>query len=254
VEAGRQGRLDTSTLTPLLAGIILLGIFMVRAPRVEHPLLDLKLYRNGSFRLASMTTFALGGVIFGSTILFPLYVQLARGQGAMAGGLVLTVQGIGMAIAMLRASGLYNRFGPGVVLGGTALALVATLPLIFVSTGTPYWLLGALMAIRGAGIGLSSMPVMSAAYAALDPSHSEEVSTQLNVLQRLGGSLAIAVLVVLLHQQMGDALRTGDHGAVAHAFGASFAGTAAVTLLAVIPALFLTLAHNRRAKPTAGDA
>jgi hypothetical protein len=102
---------------------------------------------------------------------------------------------------------------------------------------------------RGTGIGFAFMPAMSAAFAALDRSELADASPQLNVVQRVGGSLGTAVLAVVLQRAL-----TGAHtlGAMASGYGTAFWASVALTALAVVPALVLMRAERKaRAR---GDA
>ena len=84
----------------LLAGLVLIAAFVLRALRIPAPLLDMRLYKNKAFAAASLTTFCLGAALFGAMILMPLYFQTVRGEDAVTTGLLLMPQGIGAAFAM----------------------------------------------------------------------------------------------------------------------------------------------------------
>ena len=56
-------------------GVVLSGLFVLHALRIERPLLDVRLYKNRVFAGASLTTFGLGAALFGAMILVPLYYQ-----------------------------------------------------------------------------------------------------------------------------------------------------------------------------------
>src|ERR1039458_304635 len=63
---------------PILVGIALTLAFGWHALRVQHPLLDIRLYANRVFGAASLTTFGLGASLFGAVILIPLYYHTRR--------------------------------------------------------------------------------------------------------------------------------------------------------------------------------
>jgi hypothetical protein len=63
---------SSSVLIPVLAGLALLSLFVLRSRRITYPLLDLKLFVNPAFRAASIVTFCLGAALFGAMILMPL--------------------------------------------------------------------------------------------------------------------------------------------------------------------------------------
>lgn len=254
VTLGDTTRVGGAVLTSLLGGAVLLTGFVVRAFRARHPLLDLTLYRDPTFRAASFACFALGAVVLGAGVLMPLYLQWVRGETAVPTGLVLAAQGVGIALAMWRSGALFERFGAGIVVAGGTVALVATVPLALLTADTSLTWIVLVLAVRGAGIGLATMPAMSLAYQALQPARTGEASTQLNVVQRLGGSFGTAGFVVVLHQRFGARPRGADRAADATAFGTVFAVVAAVTVLAVVPVAALMVARRRgRARP-AGPA
>ena len=107
------------------------------------------------------------------------------------------------------------------------------------------------MFIRGMGIGFAFMPAMAAAFASLDRSELSDATPQLNVLQRVGGSIGTAVLAVVLqraldrraHAQRRRRPRTGPRS------GAS----AGLTALAIIPCIILMRAE-RAARAAKGAA
>ena len=98
---------------PCLAGLALIATFVVHALRVPRPLLDLRLYRRPTFASASFAMFCLGGALFGSMILLPLYWQEIRHQSVVDTGLLTAPQGLGMALVMPLAGKLTDRWGGG---------------------------------------------------------------------------------------------------------------------------------------------
>ena len=58
------------------------------------------------------------------------------------------------------------------------------------------------MFVRGIGIGFAFMPAMTAAFASLERSELSDATPQLNVLQRVGGSIGTAVLAVVLQRAL----------------------------------------------------
>jgi membrane-associated phospholipid phosphatase len=97
------------------------------------------------------------------------------------------------------------------------------------------------MVFRGIGIGFAFMPAMSAAFASLKRSELSDATPQLNVLQRVGGSIGIAVLAVVLQRGL-----TGAHtlSAAASAYGTAFLWAAGLTALAIVPCIVLIRAER----------
>ena len=236
-----------SVLIPLIAGLLLVGLFAVHARRAAHPLLDLSLFSNRAFNAASVVTFCLGAALFGAMILMPLYFRVVRGEDALTTGLLLIPQGIGGSIGMALSGRITERLGAGrtSLIGGMILVL-ATVPFIVISAPTPFALIGAAMLVRGIGIGLSIMPAMTAAFSVLSPEQVNDASPQLTVLQRVGGSLGTAIIAVVLQRHLNHAAHT--RAALAAGFAHTYWWVMAVTLIALLPSAALTLVERRTRK------
>ena len=142
---------------------------------------------------------ALGAALFGAMVLMPLYFQMVRGEDAIHTGLLLAPQGIGAALAMALSGRVTERLGGGLTsLIGGVVTIVATIPFVLIEADTSFVLISAAMIVRGFGIGMSMMPSMTAAYAVLRPEQINDATPQLNVLQRVGGSIGTAILTVVL--------------------------------------------------------
>ena len=254
-ESGSAGTLAaTSVLAPLIAGAALITAFVLRALRVERPLLDVRLFANRAFAAASVTTFALGAALFGAMILMPLYFQIVRGEDAIHTGLLLAPQGIGAAFAMALSGRATERFGGGLTaLAGGLITITATLPFVLIGASTSYWLISAAMVARGFGIGMSMMPAMTAAFSVLRPEQVNHATPQLTVLQRVGGSIGTAILSVVLQTQITAAGLHPAPVAVAAAFGDTYWWVLGVTAIALAPTVVLTIVEHR-ARGTGGRA
>ncbi len=228
----------SSVLIPVLAGLVLMGLFVLHARRTEHPLLDLTLFSNRAFGAASLVTFCLGAALFGAMILLPLYFQVVRGEDTIHTGLLLIPQGIGGGLGMVLSGRATERFGAGrtSLIGGVILAL-ATVPFILIGASTPFAVICAAMVVRGMGVGLSIMPAMTAAFSVLTREQVNDATPQLTVLQRVGGSLGTAIIVVVLQGHLTHA--ADSHAALAASFAHTYWWVMAVTLVALAPTVLL---------------
>jgi EmrB/QacA subfamily drug resistance transporter len=229
----------------LVAGVALVLAFGVHALRIERPLLDIRLYANRVFAGASFTTFGLGAALFGAMILVPLYYQEVRGESVINTGLLNGPQGLGALVAMPIAGRLTDRFGGGrVALAGVSILSLSTIPLGFVDEHTSAVLISLVLVVRGVSIGLSFMPAMAAAFAAMRPEQLPDATPQLNVLMRLGGAIGTTVLAVVLQRAAGHAPTT-EH--LAQAFATAYWWALGIGLLSLIPCVMLLRAERPRA-------
>jgi EmrB/QacA subfamily drug resistance transporter len=237
---------------PVAIGLVLIAGFAFHALRSPRPLLNLRLYRSLHFSAASIVMFALGAAVFGAMILMPLYWQELRGYSVVETGLLTGPQGLGMAITMPLAAKFTERFGGGkVALVGVVATAVFTIPFGLIGAHTSVAFLAVVMLLRGMAMGASFMPAMTAAYATLDRSQVTHATPQLNVLNRIGGSIGTTVLAVILaNAERGSHSLAGQ----ASAYGTAFWWSAGMAAAAIIPCVFLMRAEakTRREAAAAG--
>ena len=105
------------------------------------------------------------------------------------------------------------------------------------------------MVARGFGSGLAAMPAMTAAFSALDHDQVDDASPQLNVIQRVGGSLGTAVIAVVLQTHLVHAAAAGGGQAtldgIAGAFNQTYLWVIVMSLLAFIPGVILWRVERR---------
>ncbi len=235
-----------SVVWPIVVGLVLSGVFVWHALRIERPLLDIRLYANRVFGAASLTTFGLGAALFGAMILVPLYYQEVRHESVIVTGLLTGPQGLGMLFVMPFMGRMTERFGGGrVAIVGVSILSITTLPLAFVAASTSILSISLILLVRGVGIGFAFVPAMSAAFASLRPDQLSDATPQLNVLQRIGGAIGTAVLAVVLQRASAGA-HTATH--LAHAFDKAYWGSVGIAALSLIPCLVLLRAENPRAR------
>jgi EmrB/QacA subfamily drug resistance transporter len=225
---------------PLAAvgGVLLLTGFAAHAlrrrPGGPAPVLDLRLFADGQFRIGAFLMFVFGLCIWGGMFLLPLFYQRVTGADALMAGVLMAPMGAGVAVAVLFVGGPADRMGPRpLVVGGLVLAALATLPFGFATGDTSSALLGASLFARGLGLGTASVPLLAAAYRGLAPERVPRATSALNVVQRIGAAAGTAGLALVL----AAALAGADQPAPA--FQAAFWWMTALTAVAVVPALFL---------------
>jgi EmrB/QacA subfamily drug resistance transporter len=235
---------STRVIIPFFVGLLLLVLFALHAWGAKNPLLDLHLYKRGTYAAASLVMFFLGAALFGAIILLPLYYQNLRHESIIDTGLLLGPTGIGMAFVMPFVGRLTDRVGGGpLALFGVSLTLVAGIPLAFIGAHTSILWLSIVTLVRGVGIGFAFMPSFVAAFAALERRELPDAAPQLNVLMRIGGSIGVAVLAVVLER----ALVSAGHSpsALAGAYGTAFWWSFGLSAAAIAPCVWLTRSERK---------
>jgi EmrB/QacA subfamily drug resistance transporter len=257
-ETATEGGMGSAkVLGPMLAGAALIVAFVVHALRTDEPLIDLGLFRNRTFSVASLTMVLFSIAFFGAMLLMPLYFQVVRGESALQAGLILAPQGLGAMLTMPVAGRLVDRIGPGrIVLSGMVLIVIGFLAYTQLTADMSYWLLEGSLFVMGMGLGATMMPTMSAAMSTLTRAAVAKASTTLNIIQQVGGSIGTATMAVLLTNALSSRLpgAGGGIGAaaaippeerarvlplMADAFASTFTWALVLIGLAFLPALLL---------------
>jgi EmrB/QacA subfamily drug resistance transporter len=236
--------MSVSVLLPLAGGLGLTAAFVIRALRIAFPLLDVRLYRSLGYSAAALTTFASGAAVLGGMILLPLYFQTVRGDSAVTAGLLLMPSGVGAGLGMFLSGRVTDKIGAGRCAGAGGIILIAlTVPLAFLTAGSSYLTISLVTAFRGIGIGLITMPAMTAAFRAIGPAHLNDAAPQLNMLQRIGGSVGTAAFAVILQAHLHPS--AGRPGGQATAYDAAFWSVLGATVVATLPTILIAISEKR---------
>ncbi len=196
---------DRHVLIPAIIGLALIAAFVAHAwHRVDHPLIDLRLFRNPVLTHANVTMLVFATAFFGASLLLPSYFQQVLHQTPMQAGLHLIPQGLGAMLTMRLTGPLVDRQGPGkIVLVGIAL-ITAGLGTFAIGVArqadyVPTLLVG--LAIMGLGMGCTMMPLSVASVQALAPHQIARGTTLMSVSHQVGGSVGTALMSMILTNQ-----------------------------------------------------
>jgi EmrB/QacA subfamily drug resistance transporter len=232
-KSGGLGRVDVQV--QLIAGLVLLIAFVAwTLRRAGSALIDVRLLRIRSVGASSAVLFLAGACTYAAMFLLPLYWQELRGFSVLEAALLLIPQGVGSLLTRTMAGRLTDRIGGrAVAVAGFVLIALATVPFALAGPGTNQWWLGAVLLVRGLGLGAVLIPVMTVAFVDLDPGEMPHASMLTRISQQVGGSFGVAVGAVVLQSVLAS-----GHSA-AHAFGQAFWWTIGFTVVAALASFFL---------------
>jgi EmrB/QacA subfamily drug resistance transporter len=192
----------------LLAGaVILLALFVIIELEVEHPLLDVRVFKFWPYTNSLLLISVLMVGLFATLFYIPLFLQQAQGIGAFDAGLLLLPQALVMAVLMPIAGRLYDKIGPRwpAVIGLTIVA-IGTYALHNMTLDITHGEIAALLAVRAGGMGMAMMPVMTGGVAAVPVAMVGAASAFNNVAQRSAAALGLAILTALMTSQRAQML------------------------------------------------
>ncbi|WP_290867341.1 MFS transporter [Aquabacterium sp.] len=252
VEAAETSWLAPQSWLPLLAGTVLLAGFFTHEARTAQPLLPLRLFNNRarSGAYAARLLF-LAGVI-GFWFYLTQYLQGVLGMRPLQAGMAFLPATIVQLLAALGVSRLAHRFGNDRVLAaGVALTAAGMAWLAQVGAHSSYLSSVALpMVVLGIGQGLALSPLTVAGVAGVAPSDAGAASGLVNASHQLGGSVGLAMLVVVFSAAGGYS----PDATVDLAHRVSMSLDASAVLLALALLVVISCVVQRRPLPGAANA
>lgn len=186
----------------LTASGFLLLLFVLWEFRAKHPLLDLRVFKFGSFGLSNVLVVLVVVAMYSGVFYVPLFLQTIVGFGAMKTGLIMMPSAFASALMMPIAGRIYDKIGArALVFSGMTLLAVTTYLLHNLSTGTSVGQVILWLTLRGVGMGMAMMPVTTAGMSAVPTEHVGGASAINNIMQRVAGSFGLAGLTALLQHQ-----------------------------------------------------
>jgi EmrB/QacA subfamily drug resistance transporter len=189
----------------MLVGVVLVAAFVRHSFRPEHPLLDLRLFRNRNLTISIITMFMFAAAFFGGLLLVPTYFQQIRGESTLHAGLLVAPQGLGAMLTMPIAGRLVDKMPIGrIVPVGLVLIVIGMFGLTQVTETTPYSVIIPMLVVMGLGMGSTMMPLFTSAMKTLRAHEVARGSTLLNITQQVSSSVGVALMSVLLTNNLND--------------------------------------------------
>ena len=213
IEAPSHGWASTSIMIAFFIAAVILTAFVTWELHSDHPMLDVRFFKNPRFTAASSAVTLVFFALFGSLFLITQYLQNVRNYTALQAGLRMAPVALMLMISAPASSGLVQRFGSkvvvatGLVLAAVGLALFATLQ---VHTGYERVLLAIL--ILGLGMGLTMAPATDSIMGSLPRTKAGVGSAVNDTTRQVGGALGVAILGSILSSAYTSRMTTALSG------------------------------------------
>jgi EmrB/QacA subfamily drug resistance transporter len=193
--------LSAGVLGPIVGGLAVLGLFAWYEARIDHPSLDVRLFRDrrlsASVGAIALVFFGMGGVYFFASF----YLQNVRGYTPLDAGLLAIPFAVGQFIVSPRTAALVSRHGVRTVaVTGMLLNALAIGGYAFLGSSTPIAVFAVLYLIQGIGLGAVVPAATSSVMDALPRERAGAGSALTNTARQVAVALGVAVLGSVLAQ------------------------------------------------------
>jgi hypothetical protein len=246
-EAATKGWASTTTISFLVAALILLIVFVIIESKVANPLMPLRVVternRGGSY----LGSLVVGAGLFSMFLFLGLYLQVILGYSPLKSGFAFLPFTAGIIIFAGVASQLLPKVGPralmvpGLIAAGSGLLLMTR---ITPDTSYTTHVLPSLL-IMSSGMALVFIPLTSTSLHAVSSHDTGVASAMLNTSQQVGGSLGTALLNTIAataattyataNSQLGERLQPF---AMTHGFTVAFQWSAVMLFVGAIVLFF----------------
>ena len=154
----------------LSAGVALFVVFLILEKRVNHPVLQLSLFRIRTFTAGNVSSLLNGLAFWGVAFELTLYLQLVRGFSAFQAGIALLPIDIAMILFAPISGRLSDKYGPrGLTAIGLGLISVAMVLFANFSLDSDFIFVTMSLALAGAGMGIFWSPNSSSIMVSVPP-------------------------------------------------------------------------------------
>ena len=181
------------------ASVVGLVVFLIIEFSVEHPLIDLSLYKDRDFSLGNVVLFIFGLGMFGSTFLLPLYLQSSLGYTPLQAGMVFLPMGVLTAISAPIAGAINDRIGARVpIIFGLSLMALSLFINRYLTLFSEIEQIMIPICMRGFGMGFIFAPLSAVSISQIPQRKMAQASGLTNILRQIGGSFGIALFGTML--------------------------------------------------------
>jgi DHA2 family multidrug resistance protein len=215
LDKGQEADWFSSPYITVLAilSVALLGFLIAHELTTDHPVVDLRVFKERSYATGVFLMTMLGFVLYGSMVLLPIMLQTLLGYPPLQAGIAMAPRGIGSFLFMPLVGYLTGRFDPrkllsaGFVLGGVTLIWLGQLNL-----QAGYWDIFWPQFLQGAGMALLFVPLTTVTMNFIPRERMGNATSLFNLMRNLGGSIGIAATGTMLERRTDSVAATlGTH-------------------------------------------
>ncbi|HHO4470899.1 TPA: multidrug efflux MFS transporter LmrS [Staphylococcus aureus] len=258
--AGDLGFTSPIVIGALIISMVIIYLFIRRQFNITNVLLNLRVFKNRTFALCTISSMIIMMSMVGPALLIPLYVQNSLSLSALLSGLVIMPGAIINGIMSVFTGKFYDKYGPRpLIYTGFTILTITTIMLCFLHTDTPYTYLIVVYAIRMFSVSLLMMPINTTGINSLRNEEISHGTAIMNFGRVMAGSLGTALMVTLMSFGAKIFLSTSPshltateikQQSIAIGVDISFAFVAVLVMAAYVIALFIRepkeIESNRR--------
>jgi len=197
-----------------IAGVALVGVFILVERRAKEPVLPLHLFRERAFSVTSIVGFIVGFAMFGAITYLPVFFQVVRGFSPTLSGVQVLPLMAGLLIVSIGSGQIISRTGKYrfFPIAGSAVTALGLYLLSLMGVGTPAALEWLYMLVLGMGIGGVMQVLVIIVQNAVPHSELGVATSGATFFRSIGGSFGTAIFGAIFSNVLVGNLATQLHG------------------------------------------
>jgi len=199
----RENWFESAWLTRVaIVSAVSLALMVFWELRVSHPVVELRALRDRNLAAGTALMFGFGAALYGSTVLYPIYLQTLMGYTALWSGWALSPGGIATMLLMPLSGRLTTRADPRMLVGiGISICSISlfTMSRFNLYVDFPNVVLPRI--IMGVGLAFSFVPLTAVTFAFVPREAMGNATGLFNLMRNIGGSVGIAAVTTLLSRR-----------------------------------------------------
>jgi EmrB/QacA subfamily drug resistance transporter len=205
IEAPADGWTDPNILVAFGVGVVLLGVFIWWERTTDHPMLDVRFFKNPRFSAASGSITLIFFAMFGSIFLLTQYMQFTLGYTPLETGVRLAPFALVMMVSAPLSPKLVARIGTKLtVAAGLGISTIALLLTATLDESSSYGELAIRFVLIGMGMGLTMAPATESVMGSLPLAKAGVGSAVNDTTRQVGGALGVAIVGSVLASVYGS--------------------------------------------------
>ena len=186
------------------ASVLLTVGFVLWEARAAEPILPLRLFDNGIFRVIAGLMLLMGGIMFGATQFLPLFLQAVDGVSATQSGLLMVPLMAGVTVSSIgsgRLTAITGRYKRWPVIG-MGLATVGTAMLATLSPDVSRLVISLGMLLLGLGLGMTMPTSTLAVQNSVEFRDMGVATSMVTFFRSLGGCIGLAIFGAIFNAKI----------------------------------------------------
>ena len=196
---------ETFGVVLTVLGIAILLIFAGLELRVDHPVFDVRFFKNRKFLSANFASLCAYLATFAVTTILNYHLQYIKGFDSQFAGIVLLVAPLCQVVVAPIAGRLSDRYVPQILAAiGMGLGTLSLVLFSFLDNGTSLEFLIVSMILYGVGFGLFSPPNTNVIMGSVPPKDTSVASAAVATMRTVGQAMSMGILTLVFAFVMGN--------------------------------------------------